>query len=169
MLRKYYPGKAVVAAIGYAIPFVILPLLFLRAFQTFLPESINIEFQVDIRTLETLIIAIGATIVVMAFMTAMFAKGLFGRAVFGSLRQGAKFAWLYFFFNAGFITILLSIEGGQGLGPIPIQGFTFSVHFEQLLYILYSAVLIMALYFVVEYAVYRRVVQEQYYVDPSYY
>lgn len=169
MLKKYHPGKAVVAAIVYAIPFIILPLLFLRAFQTFLPESINLEFQLDLRTLETLIITIGASVVAMAFMTALFAKGLLGRALFGSARQAAKFAWLYFFFNAGFITILLTIEGGQGLGPIPIQGFAFSVHFVQLLYILYVAVLVMALYFVAEYAVYRRVVQEQYYVEPSYY
>ncbi len=170
MIKKYHPGRAIVAAIGNAIPFIILPVLFLRAFDTFLPSllpvPINVEFGVDLQTLETLVISLGAAVAAMAFMTALFNKGLLGRAIFGSFRQAAKFGWVYFFFNAGFITLLLTIEGEE-FGQIPIQGLTFGVHFEQLLYILYFAILFMIVYFVAEYFVYHRVVQEQYFVEPS--
>lgn len=171
-MKKYHPGKAIVAAIINAVPFIVLPVLFLRAFQTFLPSlipvPIDIEFGVDLQTLETLVISLGAAVVAMAFMTALFNKGLLGRPIFGSLRQVAKFGWVYFLMNAGFITLLVTL-GGEEFGQFPIRGVAFGVHFEQLLYILYFAILFMIVYFAAEYLVHRKVVQEQYYVEPSYY
>ncbi len=168
MIRKYHPGKAIVSGVLTAIPFILLPILFLRAFQTLLPEMITLELQMDMQTLEGYIISIGAGVVAMAFLTAFYTKGLAGRVLFGCARQGAKFAWVYFFFNAGFITLLVTIEQ-EGGGSIPLEAVSFAIQFTQLLYILYFAILLMVMYFVAEYLVYRRVLQEQYYVEPSFY
>lgn len=167
MIQRYHLGRAFGSAILYAIPFIVLPLLLLNVYESYLPEPITLEFGVDLAYLESLILTIGMGVVAMAFMTALYERGLLSRALFGGARQAAKLAWVYYFFNAGVFSLLVTL--GDGTGGIPLESIALVANFETLLLLLYGGIIVMAVYFFAEYLVYRRVLQDQFYVDPSYY
>lgn len=143
MESRYHPGRAVVAAIANAIPYVVVPILVLRTLPGLLGPVLPPEVVTELLTLQSLILPLGIGVTILAGLTAFFGKGLAGRAAFGTGKQVAKLAWIYFVFAGGFISLSL-------------LGASFFLDFHLLLYILYAAILIGALYFVVEYFVYRR-------------
>jgi hypothetical protein len=146
MQSRYRPGRAVVSGIANAIPFLIVPILALRTLPSLLGQFFPPEVLSQFLTLEAIILPLGIGITILAALTALFGKGLVGRAAFGMGRQMVKLAWVYFIFAGGLISLsLLDIS--------------FFLDFHLLLYILYAAILIGALYFVVEYFVYRRTYQ----------
>ncbi len=143
MESRYHPGRAVVSAIANAIPFVILPIFALRTLPNLLGPFLPPEVLSEVLSLESIILPLGIGVTILAALTAFFGKGLAGRAAFGTGRQLAKLAWVYFVFTGGLISLSL-------------LGVSLFLDFHLLLYIFYAAVLLGALYFVVEYFVYRR-------------
>ncbi|MFQ5918841.1 MAG: hypothetical protein ACE5I4_02190 [Thermoplasmata archaeon] len=146
MQSRYHPGRAVVSGIANAIPFLIVPILVLRTLPNLLGQFLPPEVLTQLLTLESIILPLGIGITILAALTALFGKGLAGRVAFGTGRQMVKLAWVYFIFAGGLISISL-------------LGVSVFLDFHLLLYILYAAILIGALYFVVEYFVYRRTYQ----------
>lgn len=147
MPARYHPFKAVLVAIGNAIPLVILPVYALRTLPGLLPAELPLDFLPDLQALERTIILFGGLVAAMAGATAFFAKGLAPRALFGGARQGTRVAWIHFVLSGGAITLSLTLFDAATV--------TFFLNFLRLLYILYAAILIMAAYFVAEYFVYR--------------
>ncbi|MEE9593261.1 MAG: hypothetical protein V3W28_06755 [Thermoplasmata archaeon] len=146
MEKRYRPGRAIVSGVGNAIPFVVVPIFLLRTLPNLLGQLLPPGVLDDLLGLETTILPLGIGVTVLAALTAFFNRGLAGRAAFGTGRQVAKFAWVYFVLAGGLISL-------------SFLGFTFFVDFQRLLYILYAALLLGALYFVVEYFIYRRALQ----------
>ncbi len=143
MESRYHPGRAVVSAIANAIPYVIVPIFALRTLPGLLGPLLPPEVMSELASLESMILPLGIGVTILAALTALFGKGLAGRAAFGTGRQFAKLAWAYFVFAGGLISLGL-------------LGVSFFLDFHLLLYILYAAILLGALYFAVEYFVYRR-------------
>jgi hypothetical protein len=143
---RYRPGRAIVSGIANAIPFVVVPILLLRTLPNLLGQLLPPGVLDDLLGLETTILPLGIGVTVLAALTALFNRGLAGRAAFGAGRQVAKLAWVYLVLAGGLISL-------------SFLGFTFFVDFQRLLYILYAAILLGALYFVVEYFIYRRALQ----------
>ncbi|MFQ5553144.1 MAG: hypothetical protein ACE5EW_05445 [Thermoplasmata archaeon] len=135
-----------VSAIANAIPFVVVPIFILRTLPDLLGPVLPSAVLDQLLTLESTILPLGIGVTVLAALTAFFGRGLVGRAAFGSARQVGKLAWVYFVLAGGLISL-------------SFLGFSFFVDFQRLLYILYAAILLGALYFVVEYFVYRRAFQ----------
>ncbi|MFQ5838309.1 MAG: hypothetical protein ACE5HJ_05950 [Thermoplasmata archaeon] len=156
MEARYHPFKAIAAAIGNAIPLVIVPVYVLRILPTLLP----LELPLDLAGLERTIISIGSVAVLFAALTAFFSRGLAWRAAFGPARQGARLAWIYYVFNGGLF--------GMDLELFDAGTISFALDFQRLLYILYIAILLMALFFIVEFIVYRRTQREEYYPEEYY-
>ncbi len=146
MESRYHPGRAVFSAIATAIPFVIVPIFVLRTLPGLLGQFLPPEALTELLTLESLVLPLGIAVTILAALTAFFTKGLAGRAAFGAGKQIAKLAWVYFVFAGGIISLSL----------LDVSIF---LDFHLLLYFLYAAILIGALYFVVEYFVYRRAYQ----------
>ena len=146
MESRYHPGRAVVSAIANAIPFVLVPIFALRTLPDLLGQFLSPEVLSELASLESTVLPLGIGVTVLAALTALFGKGLAGRVAFGSGRQLAKLAWMYFVFAGGFISLSL-------------LGMSFFLEFHLLLYILYAAILLGALYFAVEFFVYRRAYQ----------
>ncbi|MFQ5920323.1 MAG: hypothetical protein ACE5I4_09830 [Thermoplasmata archaeon] len=146
MESRYHPGRAVVSAIANAIPFVVVPILVLRTLPDLMGQLLPPAVVNDLLTLEAIILPLGIGVTILAALTAFFGRGLAGRAAFGTGRQFAKLAWVYFVLTGGLISL-------------SFLGFSFFVNFQRLLYILYAAILIGALYFVVEFFIYRRAYQ----------
>ncbi len=142
MESRYHPGRAVASGIANAIPFVVIPILVLRTLPSLLGKFLPPEVVNDLLTLEA-ILPLGAAVTILAAFTALYGRGLAGRAAFGTGRQLARLAWVYFVFTGGLISLSL-------------LGVSFFLDFHLLLYILYAAILLGALHFVVEYFVYRR-------------
>ena len=143
MESRYHPGRAVFSAIATAVPFIIVPIFVLRTLPGLLGQFLPPEALTQLLTLESLVLPLGIAVTILAALTAFFAKGLAGRAAFGAGKQVAKLAWVYFVFAGGIISLSL-------------LGVSIFLDFHLLLYFLYAAILIGALYFVVEYFVYRR-------------
>ncbi len=142
MESRYHPGRAVASGIANAIPFVVIPILVLRTLPSLLGKFLPPEVVNDLLTLEA-ILPLGAAVTILAAFTALYGRGLAGRAAFGTGRQLARLAWVYFVFTGGLISLsLLDVS--------------FFLDFHLLLYILYAAILLGVLHFVVEYFVYRR-------------
>ncbi|MEE8232417.1 MAG: hypothetical protein V3R46_03760 [Thermoplasmata archaeon] len=146
MESRYHPGRAVFSALATAIPFVIVPIFVVRTLPGLLGRFLPPEVLAELLTLESLILPLGIAVTILAALTALFSKGLVGRAAFGTGKQIAKLAWIYFVFAGGIISLSL-------------LGASIFLDFHLLLYILYAGILIGALYFVVEYFVYRRAYQ----------
>ncbi|MEE9173710.1 MAG: hypothetical protein V3U30_01895 [Thermoplasmata archaeon] len=142
MESRYHPGRAVASGIANAIPFVVIPILVLRTLPSLLGKFLPPEVVNDLLTLEA-ILPLGAAVTILAAFTALYGRGLAGRAAFGTGRQLARLAWVYFVFTGGLISLSL-------------LGVSFFLDFHLLLYILYAAILLGVLHFVVEYFVYRR-------------
>ncbi len=143
MESRYHPGRAVVSAIANAIPFVIVPIYALRTLPDLLGQFLPPEVLRELVSLESIVLPIGIGVTILAALTAFFGKGLAGRAAFGTGKQLAKLAWVFFVFTGGLISHSL-------------LGVSFFLDFHLLLYFFYAAILLGALYFVVEYFVYRR-------------
>lgn len=144
MEGRYHPTKAVVAAVTNAIPFLVLPIALLRYVPTLLPEELPLEaLPLDLVALERTILLLGGLVVALAGAAAFFAKGLLGRAAFGAGRQDGRLAWIHTVLNGGVFAL-------------NAEGLAFAVDFQRLLYLLYGSILIMAVYFVVEFFVYRK-------------
>ncbi len=143
MESRYHPGRAVASAIANAIPFVIVPVFALRTLPNLLGPFLPPEVVSELVGLESIVLPLGIGITILAALTALFGKGLAGRVAFGTGRQLAKLAWVYFVFTGGLISYSL-------------LGVSFFLDFHLLLYIIYAAILLGALHFVVEYIVYRR-------------
>ncbi|MDX1534519.1 MAG: hypothetical protein R3291_02745 [Thermoplasmata archaeon] len=155
MESRYHPGRAVVSGLANAVPFLIVPIFVLRTLPGLLGQFLPPEVVAQLLMLESVILPLGIGVTVLAALTALFGKGLAGRAAFGTGRQAVKLAWVYFVFAGGLISLsLLNIS--------------FFLDFHLLLYFLYAAILIGALYFVLEYFVYRRAYREAAY-PPEYY
>jgi hypothetical protein len=144
MVFRHHPVAATVAGIGNAISMVIVPVYILRI----LPAMLPFDLSLDLEALERVIITIGGAATVFAALTAFYSKGILWRAAFGSARQGARLAWIHYILNGGLFSLDISSEE-FGTGSI-------FVDFSGLLYILYAGILLMALYFVGEFAVYRE-------------
>ncbi len=142
MESRYHPGRAVVSAIANAIPFVIVPIVALRTLPDLLGQFLPPEVLRELVSLES-ILPLGIGVTILAALTALFGTGLAGRAAFGTGKQLAKLAWVFFVFTGGLVSLSL-------------LGVSFFLDFHLLLYILYAAILLGALHFVVEYFVYRR-------------
>lgn len=156
MEGRYHPTKAVVAAVANAIPFLVLPIALLRYVPTLLPEELPLEeLPLDLVALERTILLLGGLVVALAGATAFFAKGVLGRAAFGAGRQGGRLAWIYTVLNGGVFAL-------------SADGLAFAVDFQRLLYLLYGSILIMAVYFVVEFFVYRKYFEPEAYA-PAFY
>ncbi len=160
MPAKYHPMKAVAAAIGNAIPFVILPVAFIRILPSYVPVELPPAIATYLQSLEATIISVGALVVVLAAMTAFFAKGLVWRAAFGFARQGTRVAWIYFVLSGGLISMTLPL--------FDLVSISFFLDFQLLLYILYAAIMLMAVYLVAEFFVYRPAFREDEYLDEHY-
>ncbi|MCJ2520956.1 MAG: hypothetical protein LN412_08480 [Candidatus Thermoplasmatota archaeon] len=156
MPLRYHPAKAVAVAIGNAIPLVILPIALMRILPSFLP----IELPLELQGLEKFIISIGSLAAVFAGLAAFYGKGLVWRAVFGSARQGTRVAWIYFVFSGGLISL--------DFGLFDFAEISFSLDFQRLLYILYAAILLMAVYFILEFVVYRETQRVEEYSEEYY-
>lgn len=152
---KYHPLKAILVAIGNAIPLVVLPVFMLRS----LPDLLPVDLPLDLTGLENTIIQFGVLAAGLAGLTAFFSKGLFPRAASGVARQGSRVAYLYFVLSGGILSLDFSLfDAGE---------VAFALNFGRLLYILYAAILLLGLYFVAEYFSYRTVFQEGEYA-PAY-
>ncbi len=147
MPPRYHPVKAVLVAIGNAIPLIILPVYALRTLPNLLPSEVPLDLPFDLQALERTIITFGLLVVVMAGATAFFSKGLAPRALFGGARQGSRVAWIHFVLSGGLISLTISL--------FDVATVSFFLDFLRLLYILYAALLVMVVYFLVEYFVYR--------------
>ncbi|MFQ6013202.1 MAG: hypothetical protein ACE5LS_06120 [Thermoplasmata archaeon] len=143
MKSRYHLGRAVASGIANAIPFVVIPVLILRTLPSLLGPVLPAEVVNELLSLEATIIPLGAAVTILAALTAFHGRGLVGRGAFGTGRQLAKLAWVYFVFPGGLISL-------------SVLGFSLFVEFQRLLYVLYAALLLMALHFVAEYFVYRH-------------
>lgn len=150
MVIRHHPLAATAAAIGNAISMVIVPVYILRTLPVLVPFDLSIDFQ----ALERIIISIGGAATIFAALTAFYSKGIMWRATFGSARQGARLAWIHLILNGGIFSLDLS-DADLGEGSV-------FVDFSGLLYILYVGILLMAVYFVGEFAIYRRRLMEEY-------
>lgn len=147
MPPRYHPFKAILVAIGNAIPLIILPVYALRTIPTLLPGELPLDLPFDLQALERTIITFGLVVVVLAAATAFFSKGLAPRVLFGGARQGSRVAWIHAVLSGGLISLTVPL--------FDVATVSFFLDMLRLLYILYAALLVMALYFVVEYFVYR--------------